>query len=174
MSSIPTINTEAFAAHPALYVPVHKRATSRGATSNRSTTPSSVDDSSLDSSALPVYSIQDLIMLSKSPLSHPSTEQRDHLKDVAPEILLSHKQKKAIQHQRYLKNRATPVAREDTRQPLSPTQPIVVPQRRTVRQGRLPERRRYTKKIDESWRAPRKRTISAAGSPLLLLPLATA
>ncbi|KAJ3992115.1 hypothetical protein F5050DRAFT_1715542 [Lentinula boryana] len=171
-------NTEAIAAHPApaLYVPVHKRTTSRGGASGRFTTPTSEHESSIESSLLPIYSIQDLLMLSESPVSHSSPEQRDYLKDVAPEILLGHRQRKALEHQRHVKIHV-PVAREVHQKentPFKSGERSV--QRRSVRQGRLPERRRHAKNtIDElSWRAPRMRTISAAGSPLLLVPTATA
>ncbi|KAJ3979842.1 hypothetical protein F5890DRAFT_1569158 [Lentinula detonsa] len=97
-------NIEPIATHPApaLYVPVHKRTTSRGGASSRSTTPTSEHESSIEPSLLPIYSIQDLLMLAESPMTYSSAEQRDHLKDVAPEILLGRRQRKALEHQRHV------------------------------------------------------------------------
>ncbi|KAJ3928777.1 MAG: hypothetical protein NXY57DRAFT_487858 [Lentinula lateritia] len=185
MSSV-FVNTEA-TAPSALYVPVHKRTTSRGGASSRdslssrSTTPTSSEhDSSIGTLSIPIYSIQDLLLLSGSLLATLSPEQHDHLKDHAPEILPSRRQRKTIEHQRHYQGHAPGEVhpKEDTRQPLSSvrnTQPTTV-QRRTLRQGRLPERRRYGKRITDelSWRASRTRTISATGFPLPLAPTAIA
>lgn len=134
---------------------------------------------------LPIYSIQDLLHLSKSPLVVFSPEQRDHLNETVPQITLNRKQRKAIEHQRHVKNSHAiapaeemapePKANESTRQPMSLVWNTTSPQRRSTRQGRAPERRRNVKKVDElSWRAPRTRSITATGSPLLLLSTAAA
>ncbi|KAJ4490264.1 hypothetical protein J3R30DRAFT_3729030 [Lentinula aciculospora] len=173
----------------ALYVPVHKRTASRGSASSsdslspRSTTPTSAHESNIESSPLPIYSIQDLLMLSNSDLTTFSHEQHEYLKDVAPEILLSRRQRKSIEHRRRYKPHALvagevhPNLKESNRQPLTSVrniQPTAV-QRRSTRQGRFPERRRSTKVEDDiSWRTSRMRSISVTGSPLPLVPIATA
>ncbi|KAJ3858010.1 hypothetical protein EV368DRAFT_77250 [Lentinula lateritia] len=179
------VNTQA-TAPSALYVPVHKRTASRGGSSSRdslssrSTTPTSEHESSIETLSIPIYSIQDLLLLSDSLLATLSPEQHDHLKDHAPEILPSRRQRKTIEHQRHHQGHAPRELHpnEDTRQPLSSvrnTQPTTV-QRRTLRQGRLPERRRHGKRMmdESSWRVPRTRTISATGFPLPLAPTAIA
>jgi len=154
---------------PTLYIPLHKR--------SRSTTPSGERESSSD---LPIYSIQDLLYLSKSPLVGFTPEQREHFNETVPQITLNRKQRKAIEHQRIVKNShalvpaeetpSGPKASETTRKPLSPVWNTMSSQRRSIRQGRAPDRRRNVKVVDElSWRAPRTRSISATGSPLLLL-----
>lgn len=115
-------------------------------------------------------------MLSKSPLVTFSSDHHDHLKDTIPEIVLSRKQRKAIEHRQHSKPRVsageTPSKETLARKPLSPmnSQPAV--QITTVRQGRFSEKRRNSKKIvDElSWRVPRTRTISVADSPVLFIP----
>lgn len=198
------MNTQA-AAHPALYVPVHKRSASRGdassmdSASSRSVTPTSEHELStgmfsplttrielgadhpLESHRLPVYSIQDMLMLSKSPLVTFSSDHHDHLKDTIPEIVLSRKQRKAIEHRLHSKPHVSagerPSKETHARKPLSPmlnSQPVV--QITTVRQGRFSEKRRNSKKIvDElSWRVPRTRTISVADSPVLFVPTSAA
>lgn len=201
------MNTQA-AAHSALYVPVHKRSASRGnasstsstdSASSRSVTPTSEHESSIgmlfssidktelgadhvpESHRLPVYSIQDMLMLSKSPLVTFSPDHRDYLRDTIPEIVLSRKQRKAIEHRQHSKPHAsageTPSKETLARKPLSPmsnSQPAV--QITAVRQGRFSEKRRNSKKIvDElSWRVPRTRTISMADSPVLFVPTTVA
>jgi len=176
-----SMNTQA-AAQSGLYVPVHKRSSSRsdasstGSVSPRSASPTSQHESSIESPRLPIYSIQDILLLSKSPLVVFSPDHREHLKDTIPEIVLSRKQRKAIEHKQHAKAHASADEMRSTegdRKPLSPSpmwnsQPAA--QRRTT--GRLPERRRNTKKVvDElSWRVPRTRSISAGGSPLLFVP----
>ncbi|KIK68622.1 hypothetical protein GYMLUDRAFT_36092 [Collybiopsis luxurians FD-317 M1] len=172
---------------PTLYVPVHKRADSRSRSrsgsssrSPRSTTPTSEHGSSSESQ-LPIYSIHDLLVLSKSPLSTLPSEQRDHLKDTVPEITLSRRQRKAIEHRQIVKAHAE-AARSRSKESQSPRQPLTpmhnpqqtMAQRRTPRQTRLPDRRRPGKKIldERSWRTPTQaRNIPA---PLLLLNMASA
>ncbi|KAF5389594.1 hypothetical protein D9757_004182 [Collybiopsis confluens] len=78
-----------------LYIPVHKR----------STTPTSEHESSPESH-LPIYSIQDLLKLSKSPLAVISAEHRDHIKETVPEISISRRQRKAIEHRQLIKEHA--------------------------------------------------------------------
>jgi hypothetical protein len=120
-------------------------------------------------------------MLSKSPLAAISSETREHLKDIVPDITLSRKQRKAIEHKQHVQAQGTRVraqaqvgeTKESPRQPLvlmrNPQQTV---QRRSPRQGRLPEGRRNAKLLDErTWMVPRLRTIP---SPLLLLTTASA
>jgi len=163
--------------HPTLYVPLHKRSRSEvSSISSRSTTPTDEHESISDSFVLPIYSIQDLLHLSKSPLVVFSTEKRDHLNETLPQITLSqrkaieHHVKKARGHAPAGETHSEPKAKEETPQPLSPISTTVFPQRRSALRGRAPERRRNLKKVvDElNWRAARTRSM--ASSPLLLFP----
>ncbi|EGO03974.1 hypothetical protein SERLA73DRAFT_175684 [Serpula lacrymans var. lacrymans S7.3] len=107
-----------------LYVPLHKRTSSRTSTSSspssstsssqRSTSPTphlsdtfSYSDSCRPSS-LPIYTPDQLIAISSSPLAKLSPEGRMSLRDVAPHIVMSRKQRKSLEWNAREKGAQTP------------------------------------------------------------------
>ncbi|KAF9261692.1 hypothetical protein L218DRAFT_481825 [Marasmius fiardii PR-910] len=130
---------------------------------------------------LPVYTINDMLLLQKSPLARMSPETREAIKENVPEIVLSRKQRHNMKRNGQGHRPNATQNRHHNSQPTAPEQPLpmiipavsspsttVLPLRRD--QSRLRMKRRGSKSIvDEiSWRrAQRSRTNAILGAPIV-------
>ncbi|KZP03141.1 hypothetical protein FIBSPDRAFT_969272 [Athelia psychrophila] len=86
-----------------VYVPVHRRKLSNAVSgSPGSSVPSAPPSpasslSSFASADVPIYSFEDLLLMSHSPLVRLADEERSHMREVAPEIYLSRKQRSRME-----------------------------------------------------------------------------
>lgn len=112
----PSSRASSSSSSPGLYIPVHRRKLSSCSSSVSSApsspTPSSISFTASDGQssanlsaaasvtntpAVPVYSVDDLILMSHSPLARMAEEDRLHMRESAPEIFLSNKQKRRME-----------------------------------------------------------------------------
>ncbi|KZP03143.1 hypothetical protein FIBSPDRAFT_905241 [Athelia psychrophila] len=89
-----------------VYVPVHRRKVSNTISGSPGSSGSSVPSalpspasslSSFASADVPIYSVEDLLLMSHSPLARLADEGRSHMREVAPEIYLSRKQRSPME-----------------------------------------------------------------------------
>ncbi|KZP16929.1 hypothetical protein FIBSPDRAFT_957634 [Athelia psychrophila] len=89
-----------------VYVPVHRRKVSNTISGSPGSSGSSVSSappspasslSSFASADAPMYSVEDLLLMSHSPLARLADAERSHMREVAPEIYLSRKQRSRME-----------------------------------------------------------------------------